>query len=269
MTRLVAICADDFGISLGVNRAILDLADRRRISAVSCMTVSPTWPSAAAALDRIRDRADIGLHLTLVDEQPLVRSQALAPDGRMPAIAALIARSHCGLIDRDALRREIEAQFDAFIAATGFVPDYVDGHMHAHGLPIIRHLALEVTRNKAPRAWIRDPREPFDRSFRRGVAVLKTLLISILSRSWPGRTNDGFSGIYDFDGARDYGALFGRFMSALGPRPLVVVHPGDNPDEDIAHAAARAAEYHFLRSDAFTDVMARHDLVVARLSAMP
>jgi len=67
--RKLWLCADDYGISPAVNRAIRDLIGRGRINATSVMMTAPSF-SAAEALglsdlggpDR---RVAIGLHVTL------------------------------------------------------------------------------------------------------------------------------------------------------------------------------------------------------------
>ena len=67
--RRIRLCADDYGISPGVNRAILNLIERERINATSVMVVGP-----AAGRDEVEalkvagarhPHCAIGLHLTL------------------------------------------------------------------------------------------------------------------------------------------------------------------------------------------------------------
>ena len=42
MSRRIWLCADDYGISPGVNRAIRELIERNRLNATSVMTVGPS-----------------------------------------------------------------------------------------------------------------------------------------------------------------------------------------------------------------------------------
>src|SRR5437899_10978375 len=67
--RRIWLCADDYGLSPGVNRAIRDLIERGRLNATSVMTVGP-----AIGRDEVRalqdsaagsPRCAIGLHATL------------------------------------------------------------------------------------------------------------------------------------------------------------------------------------------------------------
>src|SRR5215208_5567873 len=68
-TRRIWLCADDYGISPGVNAAIRDLIVRGRINATTAMVMAPSLHrSEAIALSMLNTgepRVSIGLHLTL------------------------------------------------------------------------------------------------------------------------------------------------------------------------------------------------------------
>ncbi len=266
----LAICADDYGLSPGIDRACLDLARRGRISAISCMTLMPGWHNAASALGAPLPDVDLGLHLTLVDERPLIGRSNLSPDGRLPTIGELIAKSLLGRLPLDDIRREINAQLDAFEDALGRPPDHIDGHLHAHALPGIRDVVIDLIARRTPHAWVRDVRESWPRIRRRGVAVFKSTLIAALGArsAWGDRRNEGFAGIRAFDPTEDPAAIIDRALADTGSRPLVVVHPCDSCDDPVTHAAARAGEYAFLAGDAFPAMVARHGLKVTRLSML-
>ena len=268
--RALAICADDYGLSPGIDRACLDLARRGRISAISCMTSMPGWRNAACALMAPLPEVDLGLHLTLVDERPLTGRSNLAPDSQLPTIGELIAKSLLGRLPLDDIRREINAQLDAFEDVLGRIPDHIDGHLHAHTLPGIRDVVRDLIARRAPQAWVRDVSEPWFRIRRRGVAVIKSTLIAALGTrsAWGVRRNDGFGGIRTFDPTEDTAAIFEDTLADTGPRPLVVVHPCDSGDDPVAHAAARAGEYAFLAGDTFPAMMARRGFKVTRLSTL-
>ena len=67
--RRIWLCADDYGISPGVNRAIRDLIGRGRLNATSAMMVGPAiGRDEVSALQEVaasRSRCAIGLHATL------------------------------------------------------------------------------------------------------------------------------------------------------------------------------------------------------------
>src|SRR4051794_20452051 len=84
------LCADDYGLSPGISSAIRDLIARGRLSAPSCMTMSPFWPDHASWLKPYADQVDVGLHLTLTAPPPLGSMPRTAPDGRLPPLPVLM-----------------------------------------------------------------------------------------------------------------------------------------------------------------------------------
>jgi len=71
--RRIWLCADDYGLSPGVNRAIRDLIERGRLNATSVMVVGPSI--GRDEVDALRTaaansaRCGIGLHVTLTRDQ--------------------------------------------------------------------------------------------------------------------------------------------------------------------------------------------------------
>jgi predicted glycoside hydrolase/deacetylase ChbG (UPF0249 family) len=67
--RQIWLCADDYGISPGVNDAIRRLVEQRRLNATSVMVVAPSFlrseAMSLALLNAAEKRVAIGLHLTL------------------------------------------------------------------------------------------------------------------------------------------------------------------------------------------------------------
>ena len=98
MTRAVVLCADDYALSPGISRAIVQLAEQGRLSAISCMTGSAHWSEHADWLRPLIGKVDIGLHLTLVDEVPLTAMPHTAPNGKLPSIGALMVRTYLGQV---------------------------------------------------------------------------------------------------------------------------------------------------------------------------
>lgn len=129
------LTADDYGLELGVNAAIEELAAAGRLSAVSVMVCE------GMALDTLRrlaaGRVFTGLHLTFTQERPLTRDADLAPlldaRGRLPATPwGLAARLRPGRLA--GLRREAEAQLARY-RALGLPLDFVSSHQHVHLMP--------------------------------------------------------------------------------------------------------------------------------------
>jgi chitin disaccharide deacetylase len=272
--RPIVLCADDYAHTAPISGAILDLARRGRISALSCMTASALWPAHGPWLEAVRDTVDIGLHLTLVDETPLTHMPKTAPGGKLPDISTLIRRSYLGQLDHAEIDGEIRAQIASFVRVTGFAPHHIDGHLHAHVLPGIRDMVLTHARAMSPRPWVRTVGDKLGTIIRRGVAVPKATFLAVLGRGLAqaaggDRINTGFSGLYDFSSRdRDYGALFECFLEGVGTRHVILCHPGEAED-GAAHAALRSGEYTFFKSDAFLHSLVRHNLRLGRFADMP
>jgi len=263
VSRPVVLCADDYALSEGVSEAILHLARADRLSAISCMTAGPRWPELARRLDRIEGRCDIGLHLTLTDQAPIGRLPRLAPEGRLPRLGRLFAQAFTGRLDAGEVADELARQWDAFTAARGRTPDFVDGHQHVHLLPVVRDGVLDLMRRGANgrRPYLRVCHEPPARVLARGVAAGKSLFLGALSQ--PLRraaaamaipSNDSFRGVHAFDPRVDYATLFPRFLAGAASRPLIMCHPGfvDATLRSLDPVTdARRREYDYFASERF------------------
>ena len=105
--RLI-VNADDYAFTPGISRGIRELLSTRRISATSVMAASQYWPQEAAALKAVAGDADIGLHLTLTDHNPIGAMATFAPSGRFPALMPLLK----GALLRNVPLSEIDAEID-------------------------------------------------------------------------------------------------------------------------------------------------------------
>jgi chitin disaccharide deacetylase len=271
--KAVVLCADDFAISDGVSRGILGLVAMGRLSATSAMTNCPGWPDLAPSLGEHGGRIGIGLHLTLTAGAPLGAMPEFAPEGAFPPLGAVIRHGLAGRLPGREIGAEIERQIDAFVEALGRAPDFVDGHQHVHVLPGIRRPLLDALacRGLAGRLWLRDPADTVRAIVRRGISAPKALTIRVLSAGFRQAahragfaTNDGFSGFSPFETGR-VAAVFQRAFLDLGPRPVVMCHPG-YPDDALRRldpvAEVREQERDYLASDAFAALLSSRALAL-------
>jgi hopanoid biosynthesis associated protein HpnK len=122
-------------------------------------------PAAAAAVELARrlPRLKVGLHLALVDAEPILPASAVPDlvDGR-GRFRANMARSGAAMFFLPHVRRqmqaEIRAQFEAF-RATGLMLDHVTAHKHFHLHPSILSAILDLAPEYAAPA-VRVPLEP-------------------------------------------------------------------------------------------------------------
>jgi chitin disaccharide deacetylase len=270
-TRLV-VCADDYGLTPGVSRAIRELLAARRISATSVMAASEFWPAEAPALKAVAAGADIGLHVTLTDHIPLGPMPSFAPSGRFPAMGAIYKAGLTRRLPLDEIGAEIERQITGFITHFGAAPAHIDGHHHIHQLPGIRDLVVDAAKRLGSgKIWVRSCREPPHRIWRRGIAAGKSLTLSTLATGIERRArragvpvNHGFSGAYEFIAEkRPVSELFERFVANAGDNALVMCHPGHS-DATLANldimTTAREFERAYLMSPDWPALLARRGL---------
>ncbi|MDR3495240.1 MAG: ChbG/HpnK family deacetylase, partial [Ancalomicrobiaceae bacterium] len=271
---ILQLCADDFGLSEGIDRGILALIADGRLSATSCMVAGPALATHAGELMALADRADIGLHLTFTDLAPLGAMPGLMPGGVIPALSALIVRAFTLRLDYAEISAEIRRQIARFEAVFGRPPDFVDGHQHVHLLPVFRRALWACFDDGTLPATtaVRNCHEPAITIVRRGVEVNKTLFIAALSLGMPLAArrrgvpiNDSFRGVTAFDPSRPYD--FRPFLTGPGRRPLAMCHPGMpgfDPHPTDVIAAARQREYAYFSSDQFLGDLDRAGMCIGR-----
>lgn len=237
------LCADDYGLSNGINEAILELCRLGRLSAVSCMVaLERCGTDSMACLGELKSKVDIGLHLCLTDEGLPLAECGAWPGGRPPQLGSfrgLLGRSlrRAGLGEVAAI---VAAQYELFLRKCDARPDFVDGHLHAHQLPGVARAVEEFVLSlpTESRPYVRNTHLPLPELRSRGLPWLKAGAIGMLGGRMRHRleragirTNQGFAGVYDFRRFREYPRYFPRFLECLpDPRGILVVHPGCGED---------------------------------------
>ncbi len=262
------LCADDYALSPGVSRGILAALDAGRLNATSVMTTAESWPHAAAALQPFVPDVAVGLHFNLTLAAPLGPMPQFAANNRFPSLGRVIRDSLTGQLPRAELRAELVRQIDAFVAAFGRPPDYLDGHQHVQVLPGVRRVVIEElsARGWAGRLWLRDSADRLPRILARNSYTPKAVLLTALgagfaslARAHGFQCNDGFAGFSNFSATSDYAASFARYLRAPGSRHLVMCHPG-TVDAGLVAAdpvtGSREQELRFLLSPEFATTLA-------------
>lgn len=260
--RAIVVCLDDYGLHAGVNAAALALARQGRLSAIGCMVGAPQWREGAAALAAVDPaRVDLGLHFDLT-QHPLL------PGVQRP-LSQWLLRSYAGAVDRALLRREIDAQLDAFAATLGRAPTYIDGHQHVHQLPGVREPLLAALRARGWTPWLRSTRRPAGSGLGKAW-VIETLGAGTLRRQaarggW--RQNGHLLGVYGFDGdAARYLALLRGWLGQAREGDVLMCHPAQEAPADDVIGAARVREYAVFAGPQFAHALAEAKLRVAPLT---
>jgi predicted glycoside hydrolase/deacetylase ChbG (UPF0249 family) len=158
--RHIFLCADDYGISPGVNRGIRELIERGRLNATSVMVVGPAVgrDEVAALQAAIANgaRCAIGLHVTLsAPFRPLTMHFRPLDGGMFLSFPKLLRAGLFGLLDVEIIQAELMVQLAAFREKFGHNPDFVDGHQHVQFYPQVRDAFLAAVKQAAPNAWVR------------------------------------------------------------------------------------------------------------------
>jgi predicted glycoside hydrolase/deacetylase ChbG (UPF0249 family) len=118
--RYLIVNADDFGLSDGVNRGILQAHRHGIVTSASLMV---RWPAAVEAVAFARDfpSLSVGLHLDL--------GEWAYRDGEWTRLHKV-----GDVEDPEAVTSEVRRQLDQFYELTGRSPTHLDSHQHAHRL---------------------------------------------------------------------------------------------------------------------------------------
>jgi predicted glycoside hydrolase/deacetylase ChbG (UPF0249 family) len=145
---LLIVNADDYGLTEGVSRAILDAHRDGIVTSTSVLALAPGFePSVGWLADA--PSLGTGAHLALVGEDPPLLSASEVPtlvDGRGRLNLSwrqFLPRAAAGRIDPDDLRRELGAQIER-IRAAGVTIDHLDTHQNLHLWPSVRRVVMDL-----------------------------------------------------------------------------------------------------------------------------
>jgi hopanoid biosynthesis associated protein HpnK len=146
--RRLIVSGDDLGLHPGINAGVLRCHREGIVTSASLCPNGAAFEDAVAALRAAPD-LDVGVHLTLVGESPILdaeRLPTLAPRGRLPShFTTLFLR----LTLRRVRESEIEEEMTAQVARArdaGLRPSHLDSHQHVHLHPALLPIVLRVAR---------------------------------------------------------------------------------------------------------------------------
>jgi predicted glycoside hydrolase/deacetylase ChbG (UPF0249 family) len=270
--RLI-VNADDFGLTAGVNRAILQLNARGSLTSATLMAVANATHEAMALAPRTS--LGVGCHIVLVDGTPVLSSLRDIPsitnlfDGRFPSTLGGFLRKVYGqqdsLLDRKRIARQIEAEAAAqiaFLQSHGLKLTHIDTHKHTHMFPAVLRPVLRAARAASIRA-VRNPFEPqwsihatpraprLRRTQVRTLRFLERAFHRIVQEEGFVTTN-GAIGVLA-TGTLDAPALASLLQAMPDGTWELVTHPGYN-DSDLAHARTRLLASREIEQAALTSV---------------
>jgi hopanoid biosynthesis associated protein HpnK len=243
--------ADDFGLTAGVNRAILELHRAGVLTSASLMARTAATDEAIE-LARRTPSLGVGCHVVLADGEPALHAQNLPTlvdprTGRFhPSPGAFLKQLLSGRIRSSEIEAETAAQI-ALLQSRGLRLSHIDTHKHVHMFPAILRPVLRAARAAGIRA-VRNPFEPaWSRRTTHGAPWLRRAQVGLLQLLEPAfrrivaeegfTTTDGAIGVLA-TGTLDATTLTSLLRSLPAGTWELVTHPGYN-DTDLAQARTR------------------------------
>jgi hopanoid biosynthesis associated protein HpnK len=275
--RRLIVNADDFGLTQGVNRAIVEAHCNGIVTSATLMANGQAFEDASRRASST-SRLSVGCHVVLVDGLPVLGgrqtptlSNRKFDDRRFyQSLSGFALRAVSGRIDGDEIEAEATAQIRKLQAA-GIVVSHLDTHKHAHIFPPVLRPLLRAAQACGVPA-MRNPFGPLHISIvakRPGLwkQFSKVTILSRLGRSFRSSvadagmlTPDGTVGIVA-TGAMD-ARLFESIVDGLPEGTWeLVCHPGYN-DAELGSIRtrlreSRAQELRILTSPEAREILAR------------
>jgi hopanoid biosynthesis associated protein HpnK len=248
--RLI-INADDFGLTAGVNRAIIELHRAGGLTSTTLMAKAAAT-DAAIEIARFSPALGVGCHVVLVDGEPALSASELptlvdSSTGRFHSkLGAFLKRLYLGRIRSAEIEAETAAQI-ALLKKRGLRLTHIDTHKHTHMFPAVLRPVLRA----AKAAGIRTIRNPFEPAWSLrttpGAPFMRRTEVRLLRLLEPAFrrivAEEGFTTTDGAIGVLATGTLDATTVNSLlrnlppGTWELVS-HPGYN-DADLARAHTR------------------------------
>jgi predicted glycoside hydrolase/deacetylase ChbG (UPF0249 family) len=141
--RRLIVNADDFGLTDGVSRGILRAHREGLVTSTTVLASLPAQPELDAAAGESAGLG-LGLHFNLTLGRPVSSPETV---GSLVDAEGRFGRDLAVLQERarpDEVRRECEAQIEAFARRFGRGPTHLDSHHHAHRVSRVMDAVVDV-----------------------------------------------------------------------------------------------------------------------------
>ena len=250
MKKLI-VNADDFGLTPGVNRSVIELRQAGALSSATLMATAEFFDDAVA-LAKANPVLEVGCHVQLVDGNaalPPAEIPSLCPDGKSlrPSLGRFAADLYLGRIRASEIEAEAAAQIRR-VQAAGLNVSHIDTHKHTHLFPKVLAPLLNAARACGVRA-IRNPFEPaWARQVTPGASAVRKLEVALLNtrlrafrrlvRQSGLATTDGAIGVLATGTSNVPGAMQSLLAAIPEGTWELVCHPG-YPDRHLERVRTR------------------------------
>jgi predicted glycoside hydrolase/deacetylase ChbG (UPF0249 family) len=249
--KVIIINADDIGMHAAIDDATVLLAEMKRVSSASVMSLGAPGKDVITELSRLN--VDLGLHL---DFTSVFANRRYDADR---SVRSLIMDTWSRRMDVTQVQHIVNDQLQRFEMITGRAPTFIDGHQHVHQFPVIRDGLIQALAIRHPRQkfFIRNTGPATWRGFKAWlIGALGTPGLLGLAARAGHASNVDFCGVYDFSEHRDMSRSWRSWLASSPPcGGLVMCHPALTSQPDDVIGKARVNEFRFLRSEQFSELI--------------
>ena len=188
MPSQLIINADDFGLTKGVNRSIVELHRAGVLTSATLMATGDAFEDAVK-LARANPTLGIGCHVVLTDgtpaSEPSLIPSLLGPDGRRfrSSLLDFVRALLLGRIREEEIEHEARAQMRR-IKDAGIMLTHADTHKHTHLFPQVTKPLLRAMQLESVHG-IRNPFEPAFTQQLGHAALKRRAQVALLNRFLP------------------------------------------------------------------------------------
>ena len=176
MSHKLFIVADDLGLHKSVNDGIIFLLKSGKIDGASLMPNGEAFEDAVKQyLEAKLPSEKIGIHINLVEQRSVLSGKPMTKNHRLFFIKYML-----GLIRKDDIQKELEAQFKKVIQA-GIKPSFINGNQHLHLLPGVMETTIELAQ-KYGINYIRIVNEPVSLNKGKFFRQVQLIFLNFLSK---------------------------------------------------------------------------------------
>jgi predicted glycoside hydrolase/deacetylase ChbG (UPF0249 family) len=274
-SRRLIINADDFGLTPGVNRAILELNAADVLPSATLMATAPAFREAVHGAFT-QPSLGVGCHIVLMDGTPALHAvdlPTLAPGGRFRSgLGSFVRALFTGRISAGEIEREAVAQIRRLQQA-GITVTHLDTHKHTHMfarvlIPLLRAAKIcgvGAIRNPFEPEWSRRlcGTAPTGRRLQvRALTLMRGGFLRAVERAGVS-TTDGSIGVLA-TGTLDANTLF-KLLVRMPPGTWeLVCHPG-YADPALQKAGTRLVESRETERSALLSTLERPSASLPRM----
>lgn len=251
--KSIIINADDIGMHPAVDDGVAALVAQGVVTAASIMSLGKPDRHALAVMRQCG--ASLGLHLDFTS------SMAHAQQHSKRTVATTILAAWSGSLDPVRTREAVYYQLQRYIALTGGLPEFVDGHEHVHQFPVIRDALFDVLAEVAPgrQICIRNTTPLRWRGSKAAlIGALGAGALQRLAYRAGYHCNTDFVGVYDLSAKANLAGCWRSWLSSQRVSgALAMCHPAS-----VARSLEpfRLREFLFLGSPQFAEMLAEFDV---------